>query len=226
MNIYSLAFQATYHGIDYALYNNALLVKDCFLSKNQACSLLMADLNTLLETEKITWHDITFIGASQGPAPFTTLRALIASINGISFATKIPLVGVDGLQAFLLQEHHTNSISVVLLNAFGNDVYFGIQKEKDSSTGYANGKTFLENLAATYPHETVHFAGNGITLWHTTITEFFSSRAVIASDAPEIVSLETVFKVANIEWSAKESGTNHLTPLYLKTINFPQAITK
>src|SRR3989338_3322087 len=120
-----LKLQATYDSIEFALCSNpsirfahakhsgrAEIIKKQFVIKTEACKLLMLKLNELLTSEQKQWSDISFIVVNQGPAPFTTLRALIATVNGISFATRIPLVGVDGLLTFAMEPiKHSSSMN-------------------------------------------------------------------------------------------------------------------
>src|SRR3989338_1529451 len=114
---YFLALQATYHSLEYALYDGMRLIQKKSLIKTQASSLLMCELNQLLSDHNCTWHDIQFLAVNQGPAPFTTLRALIATVNGISFATHKPLIGIDGLAAFA-HEYKSDAVTLNILNAF------------------------------------------------------------------------------------------------------------
>lgn len=61
------------------------ILEKSFLIKTETCR-LMHEFNQLLARHTLDWSNISLIGASQGPAPFTTLRALITTLNGISFA--------------------------------------------------------------------------------------------------------------------------------------------
>lgn len=211
MSSFSLVTQATYKTIEYALYKGTSLIEQNELIKTQACSLLMQQLNDLLHKHSLSWPDISYIGVNQGPAPFTTLRALITTINGISFATGIPLRGVDGLRAFA-QEQKTESITAVLLNAFAGDVYYALQEGDTITTGWGDGKEYLESLAKKYPHQRVTFVGNAVPLLQETITHFFDNRALIKEPLPEYVSLQTI---AQISADTKKEAS-HVTPLYLK----------
>lgn len=56
-------------------------------------------LSDLFKQHSITINDLDFIALDQGPGAFTSLRATIASCNGLSFASNVPLIGIDGLDA-------------------------------------------------------------------------------------------------------------------------------
>jgi len=216
MTFHYITLQSTYHTVECALFSDTELLKNITINKHEASRFLMSRLHELLEEHSLTWKNITFLGVNQGPAPFTTLRALITTVNGISFSRHIPLVGVDGLRSFLY-EQHKNGITIVLQNAFAQDVYFAEQEKELVKTGWANGTEYLEELAKNYPTETIKFVGNGVPLLQKEITELFSNRAEIAEHCPEVVQLTTVAELAKQLWLNEKKGAPHLTPLYLKT---------
>src|SRR5687767_3976293 len=113
---YFLALQNTYQNVEIALFKDSQILASTTLSKLQASSHSMPAIQELLKTNNLTLKDLSFIGASQGPGPFTTLRVVIATVNGISFSTGIPLIGVDGLDTFLDEQKDSRYPVVALLN--------------------------------------------------------------------------------------------------------------
>ena len=101
-------------------------------TNKKASSLLVPYIKQILEKNSLKISDLDFICADQGPGAFTSLRVTIATINGISFASKIPLIGIDGLDALnqetlsdvMLKKQGVPEILIVLLNAYNNEVYF------------------------------------------------------------------------------------------------------
>jgi tRNA threonylcarbamoyladenosine biosynthesis protein TsaB len=95
--IYSLGLQATYTHSDVGIFKDGNLIlsatKDKTLASRELIPLCAA---LLMEVEK-SLSDISYIAINQGPAPFTTLRTVITTVNGIAYATNIPLIGIDGL---------------------------------------------------------------------------------------------------------------------------------
>lgn len=209
----SLILQATYEDIQFALYKNEELLEQSSLVKTQASSLLMSELNKLLHKQALSWTDLAFIGVNQGPAPFTTLRALISTVNGISFSTGVPLVGVDGLTCFV-NEYHKEGVTVVMLNAFAGDVYFATKKGQDMCTGWANGKAFVEELQNNFPEDTLTFVGNAVSLYQEEIEALLGEKATIPKPCPAFVSLNTI---AENSFNIGNKKVPRLTPLYLKT---------
>lgn len=215
MDSYSLIAQATYHGIEYALFNKKNLIQKSFLIKTETCR-LMYEFNQLLKRHDLDWENISLIGASQGPAPFTTLRALITTLNGISFAKKIPMNGVDGLTTFYQEQQtlYSDKDVIILLNAFGNDVYYALKKNDVLKTGWHNTTEFLHELAKNKTTKNYCFKGNGALLHQNLIMQLFASFD--SQQCPEHPTLESIA----LKCFKKENLTLQLTPLYLKTQNF------
>lgn len=190
--------------------------------KIQASKNLMSVLVTLLAQESISWTDLDFIGVNRGPGPFTTLRVVITTINGLLFSHSIPLVGVDGLKAFVA-DYQSPELVVALLNAFNNDVYFAIKHTNGKiTTGWEFNATFLHTLHTTHANDPITFIGNGITLHKEKILNLFP-HASIANPLPATASFETIAKCAVAQWNTNESKQEPLLPLYLKTLEYKES---
>ena len=123
-----LAIQNTYEMIEMALFNEDSIVESITIDKKEATKTIVTVLNALLERNNCPLNSLDFFAVNQGPGPFTTLRVVIATMNGLAFATNIPLVGVDGLDVLCAEEQDASfPITVALLNAFNSDVYYALQ---------------------------------------------------------------------------------------------------
>ncbi|NBP00621.1 MAG: hypothetical protein EBU90_10935 [Proteobacteria bacterium] len=214
MDRYSLIAQATYQGIQYALYQEKKILEKSFLIKTETCR-LMHEFNVLLARHNLNWSQISLLGANQGPAPFTTLRALITTLNGIGFASNIPLTGVDGLTSFYKEQAtlHQNKTVIIMLNAFGNDIYYAFEKDGSIKTGWHNAANFIMQQTESAP-KNLYFAGNGALLHKDLILEKVGSFD--AQQCAEEVSLESIA----LDCFKKQQKVSQLVPLYLKTQNF------
>lgn len=179
-------------------------------------------INSLLEKSNLKLEDLTFIAAQQGPAPFTTLRVSLASVNGLAFATGLPLVGVNGLETFLQEHKSCEYQTIALLNAFCEDIYYGIYNINNTInnviTGCSKYYTFLEHLKEKVKSDNIKkikFIGNGVNLYKDQIKEALQDIAIIPEDLPELATLEAIGFYAYKNWQNKET-TNQLMPLYLK----------
>ena len=211
-----LITQATYHDIEIGLFHNSTCKKKISIQKIEACSSLATTINQLLKEFNSSFSDLSFMGASQGPAPFTTLRVLISTLNGFAFAQNIPLVGIDGLKAFYTAVENNHKTPVILLNAFNKDVYFAYKKDTTVITGWENIFTLLETLKNELSHP-INFLGNGTDLFKKEILEVFGKNALSEPEALTHTPLETLAQLALNKFKNNET-TKQLSPLYLKTI--------
>lgn len=141
-----------YVSIQVALARNNGVIDRLTIDKKNASRDLIATIETLLTRNNLTLTSLSFCAAHVGPGPFTTLRSALSTVNGLAFATKIPLIGVDGLDAFIDQEKArlTTRYLVVMLNAFCGDVYFAFydRENKTVEKGCAAIGQFIERMKA------------------------------------------------------------------------------
>ena len=215
--LYFLAVQNTFQHFEIALFNSAVLIDSKQRDKHDTSSLFIPFLNTLLTNHKIAINELNFIVVNQGPGPFSTLRSIIASVNGLSFATQIPLIGIDGLQATLRQyQPSPEQNTIVLLNAFNFDVYFAIkQNNKQAITGYKKIDAFLYDLQTQHPDKTWYFIGNGVELYKDQIKNMLADRAIIPDPLPSMCTIEHIGIMGLEKWHTRELSSE-LFPLYLK----------
>ncbi len=224
MNYY-LAIQTTYEQLEMGLFKNNQLIEHIKEDKKQASKLVIEHLTALLKNHAVELADLSFIAVNQGPAPFTSLRVVIATVNGLAFASQVPLVGVDGLAAFMNQYQSSEwPITIGLLNAFNNDVYFAItQPEIALQTGCKNIEAFLVELKQQFPDQQLRFIGNGTALFQKEIIATFANNASIPEPLPEYVSLSEVGALALSDWQQRITSTQ-LLPLYLKRLRYKPLI--
>ncbi len=216
-----LTLHSDYNSVFCGLFKGAACLAVVQEHKLSASKNLMLRLTNLLKEQEVSWADLTFIAVNQGPSPFTTLRVVITTVNGILFAKKIPLIGVDGLRAFLTEYTTSKSEMVIaLLNAFNNDIYFGIKyPDGTTETGWGFYATFLNEFQTKYPTTSMTFTGNGVSLHREAIVNLFP-QAVIPTPVPESVDLLTIAVCALAQWRNGEMTSSPLLPLYLKTMNY------
>jgi len=185
------------------------------ISKN-----LVPMLANILDKNSICLDDLKFVAVNCGPGPFTTLRSVIASVNGLNFVAKIPLIEVDSIKA-LLTEYSSPLFpnTIALFNAFNNDIYFGVQiSEKNIETGYQNHIQFLTDLSKKYPERTIRFIGSGADLCRTTIIEIFKTWVFIPDPLPKAASVQQIAKIGLEQFISGIGISNQLKPLYLKNL--------
>lgn len=201
-----------------AIYNDITACGFIELDKTKASKECIIALQELLAQCKLRFEDLAFIVANQGPGPFTTLRVVISTINGLSFATKKPLIGINAIEAFLKEyEQQPYQNEVVILNAFGNDLYYGIQIDKSSiEIGCASAESLLLQVNQKIPHNPILFLGNGLQQYQMSIQEMFGDRAQFLNPNPQTVSLNQIAQMGLAKWAHQQDLSFQLQPLYFK----------
>jgi tRNA threonylcarbamoyl adenosine modification protein YeaZ len=216
-----LILQGSYKMTEIALFKN----EECIVAKKfesmAASAQLIAHLDELLAINGLALSDLSCIALNHGPGSFTSLRVLAASVNGISFATGLPLLEINGLEALALQVRAEASAMgakhiVVLFNAFNQDVYFALYTLSGDSLvlaqliAYENIGTLLERIK-DLPAPV--FTGNGAVLHRGLIVGAFPKAQVIEYDMPNV---ETLASMARCSLKERKQFTNKIVPLYLK----------
>lgn len=221
---YYLVLQTTYETVEIGLFGALSLLDSIVLDKKQASRNLIPDLNTLLRNNTLSLEQIDFFAVNQGPGPFTSLRVVITTANGLSFATKKPLIGLNGLEQFLDEFNDPQwAHTVALLNAYHNDVYFAFEEQgKCTETGALSISALLDTLKQ-YP-QPVRLIGNGVDLYKKEIVAALKDSVFLPETMPQFVSLQQLGKAAYTRWQKKEDLTKQLLPLYLKTQQYQKSI--
>lgn len=212
-----LVLASNYETVKIALFEEERIVAADSLSKQAASKDIVVCLDRLLAQRQIKLTDLDFCAMNQGPGPFTTLRTVIATANGISFATKLPLVGVNELESLLKEyrdEHYPRT--VVLLNAFNQDAYYSYWAENRIISDCANIDLLLQKVKNIYPSESVRFIGNGAALYRQKINDCFGDKAFIPDPLPESSSVEQIAHLALEKWQTESTRCTQIQPLYLK----------
>jgi len=206
-SVFHLVIHSGYQALSIGLYKGAQNVAIQTLDKKTVSAYLMQSIIELLREHTLKFSDLSFISAHSGPAPFTTLRVGIATANGIGFATGIPLIGINGLEALSkIYPEYT-----VILNAFCDDVYIG----KNGETSCENIDTFLQREAATLT-EPITYIGNGVALHHEKIKSILGRKVHLLADYPYEADIEVIAQAAYTKWLNKKDIVNQIIPTYLK----------
>ena len=216
---YSLGLQATYTHIDIGVFQDDRLLLSVEKDKILASRELVPTCAALLMEIDLSLSDIAYITVNKGPAPFTSLRTVIATANGLAYALKIPLVGIDGLEVLLdeTSKHYaqTEFTPIVVLHAFGNDVYCGYTLP-DGTTSFEclPLPTFIEKLT-TMTTTSYVLVGNGASIHQALLKESLGNRFFIPEMTQPYASLAALNEKA---WHLWQAGTtcSQVQPLYLK----------
>jgi tRNA threonylcarbamoyladenosine biosynthesis protein TsaB len=208
-----------YKDVEIGIFNGMECIAHTQTDSKHISKNFLSLIDDMLKTHAYELNDFDFISAHQGPAPFTTLRASLASINGLAFATHTPLIGVNGLEA--LYRTHTDSShdTIVLLNAFCKDVYFCMKSydhENHTVQGCMNIDEFIAYVNSKIIDKPLHIIGNGLSLYKQDLKEKLTYTNILYGDNIECVDLQTVALHAYNIWENNHRTYDQLMPLYLK----------
>jgi tRNA threonylcarbamoyl adenosine modification protein YeaZ len=224
MNLW-LCIASDYQQIHIALCNEDIIIAQQSVDKKNSNQQLLLAIDTLLKNNNSHLKNIIFIGVNLGPAPYTSLRIAIATVNGLHTATHIPLVGIDALHTFI-DKHLPNekkTITIALLNAFNFDIFYAIAPYNETiKSGYENIDIFLNNIKQLYAQDRIIFIGNGIELYAKNIKQILGDKATIADSFP-YPSIDQLVQSGWQNW--QENKTIELAlPLYLKQLAYKNSI--
>ncbi len=189
-----IAIQHTYDTFEMALFINNKLVDKLSEDKRHTSKLFIPLLQQLLSKNAILFAELSFCAVNCGPGPFSTLRSILASVNGLHAATNIPLIGIDGLEATFLEFYDPQyENTAVLLNAFNNESYYLIATgDNIVSTGYKNTDLLKQEITDQFPANTINIIDN------------------------KICSIEIIGRLGYEKYINKEPSNQYLMPLHLK----------
>ncbi len=211
-----LALASTYDSIEIALFQDASILEAISIDKIRASKDIIVKIQQLLTAHALSLTSLSFIAVNQGPAPFTTLRVVITTANGINFAQGTPLIGVDALDAFLIEYADKNKTTVALFNAFNGDAYFGIMRDGIVvEKGCLTIESLLQHIQTTNPDNRIVFIGNGVALFKNQIEAMLGTQSLNIEVVPSYPSIKQLGLLGLDHWQ-KNLTTTQLLPLYLK----------
>lgn len=206
-----ITIQYPYTHLTVTLNHNKTMIDQIVIEKYKAVSGLIPAIQQLLSSHNLKLQDLTYLGINIGPGPFNTLRSIIATANGIAFATNIPLVQVNGLELLLQESMH--KYTVALLDACGNDIYFGIAHTQ--TFGSCCIQQLITQLQQLGKHPW-HFIGNGAYKYEQQLQAAFTSKDITIDTNILFASNQSL---VNATYSRYLKGQieRELFPLYFQT---------
>ncbi|MFH0898679.1 MAG: tRNA (adenosine(37)-N6)-threonylcarbamoyltransferase complex dimerization subunit type 1 TsaB [bacterium] len=229
MALYFIGIQGSYSQLELALFEEQRCIQTFASQDTKASSHIIPYLDTLLKNHSRTLSDLSFIAVDKGPGAFTSLRVVIATVNGIAFARKIPLIGIDGLDA-LYEQTKTKidsfgfkqkpDVIACLLNAYNDDVYFLIKSSDKTIKACKKVDVFLEELSSNFSGKDILFTGNAVQLHIQKIQEVFGAHALIPASVDLVASAVQIGTMGYREWQQNKDYAFEITPNYIKTQYF------
>lgn len=216
-----LVINGTYTTIELAYVSNRSSVAESSFAHIYASTKLLPAIHQLCTQSGTQLSDLTALAVNVGPGPFTTMRSIIATINGVAYASHIPLLALNGIEAFArsyILPGYTHTC--IVLNAFCGDVYYAqydyatqtIHSASISVTSFiAEQQAFLQRN----PYARVAYAGNGCTIYQHELATAFGMHAIAYEQVPEVPPLKAIIDAAH-HAAEQNAFVEQLAPLYLK----------
>ncbi len=226
-----ITIQATYTHAHVALCKDNQCVSTLSNFDSKASSHLIPYIDQLLSQNSLSINDLSFIAIDKGPGAFTSLRVAIVTVNGIAFARKIPLVGIDSLEAltYAVTESIKNKITpphpiiVALLNAYNNDVYYQITETETGTIidkGCKKIDTLLIQLQTNQAQMPMIFTGNGYELHQELIRTTCANSIHIHNYPQSTPDVKIIGQMALKKFLEEKEHCYKIEPLYLKSQYF------
>jgi tRNA threonylcarbamoyl adenosine modification protein YeaZ len=186
----------------------------------EASKELVVQVHKLLSTVSMTLSYLSYLACNIGPAPFTTLRTIVVTANGLAFASQRPMVGVNGLVCLAKDAHKAiYQRTYAIKNAFGSDVYCAVYDPKANyvdcqvlSTSEAMHSIMLYYSQNAYPK--IQIVGQAADTFKQDLQE--QGMVLDPVHAVEGPSFQGIAEAANTLWR-NHMWINELVPYYGKT---------
>lgn len=148
-----------------ALTDENELIKEITVDDKRRHSVkLLPTIETLLADCRVAPKDLDMIAVTNGPGSFTGLRIGVVTAKTMAYALKIPLVGVNTLDAMAASFSSEQTIVCPLIDARNTRAYGGFYEE-----GKLIGGRFVRLVKDTaeaflnqFPGRSVLFCGDGV----------------------------------------------------------------
>lgn len=215
--MFLLIINGTYTTIEAALAGSGVM-HAASISHHHASTQLLPMIEKLCAEQNLKISDIAAIAVNVGPGPFTTMRSVIATINGLAYAAHILLIPINGIEAFV-KAHKKNGYThtCALLNAFCNDVYYAFYDYATETiiSGCCSIEYWIEqhkNFLRSHPHARINYIGNGCTLYQKELASQFGMHTISDEQAPEVPTIAAIIAAAQ----QMTIRVTQVEPLYFK----------
>ena len=143
---------------------------------------LLPELDALLTSLGMSLSEIEGYAVTVGPGSFTGIRIGIATVEGLSFATGRPMVGVSALEATAYRYRCHHGLIAPLLDARRGEIFGALFRSDGGSLELILEPVCQrpEAFLARMPLQPVLFAGSGLAICQSLVWETLGERAQFA----------------------------------------------
>lgn len=180
-------------------------------------SLLLPELQRLLQTINLTAGQIDLFSCATGPGSFTGIRSGIATTQGLALAAGKPSVGVSTLAMLAMNLPHTAYPVCPMLDARKNEVYAALYQVTDfpamlEADCVGSPDAFLAKISGP-----TLFLGDGALRYRDLITASLGADALFAPPSFHVPRPSCGCLLAEAAFAAGYAVTpERLLPVYLR----------
>ena len=171
------------------------------------------ELQALLARHNLTTSDLGLFGVATGPGSFTGLRIGIATMQGLAFATRRPLVGISGLDALadIAQRTGQNRVET-WVDAWRGEVFAASYESGQQTRAplVARPDALLAEMA---DGQEIWFTGDGAHTYCDLIVETLGQAARVAP-APAPLLAGSIARLAAA--ATERPSPDMISPLYVR----------
>ena len=129
-----LSVDSSYSTATCALIKDDKILAEINLNdKKQHSVILMRLIDSILKEYEIDINDIDAFIISRGPGSFTGLRIGMATLKGLAFASKKPLISVSTLDALAYNSISFQGIICTIMDALRDNIYTCLYKNENNN---------------------------------------------------------------------------------------------
>ncbi|HBO84591.1 MAG: tRNA (adenosine(37)-N6)-threonylcarbamoyltransferase complex dimerization subunit type 1 TsaB [Deltaproteobacteria bacterium GWC2_42_11] len=166
------------------LEDNTLLAEYTVYVKKNHSERLLPLIDHAFKTLSISLNEVDFLALTTGPGSFTGLRVGIATVKGLAWTLKKPMVSIPTLKAIAVNVQCTDKLICPVLDARKKEVYAAVYRY-DKDILVTEKEVFLTTSSdlAAYLNKPTIFLGDGITNYRDVFKDALGNNAVFAPEA-------------------------------------------
>lgn len=220
MKQYALVAVSGYTESTVAVCHNRTILSSRTILNQQLSGTVLIAIDTVMKEAGLTFDRLSHISVAQGPSPYTSLRVILTTINGIATSANLPIIGVDSLEGIMLDWYQPNHFgTAVILNAFGKHVYYIAEyhdKERPVQKGWHYPEYLFSLMQGRSPENPIALVGNGIDKLCTVYPPEESPSILIIDKTVDQPSISAIAELAIRKMHKGIQGTNYILPNYVK----------
>lgn len=199
MKILAIDTATSFGGIA-ILEDDRIIVESADSSKESHSEKLLPFIDNLLKSNRINLRDIDCFAAAIGPGSFTGLRVGIATIKGLAWSLKKPVIGISTLKALAMNIQDADKLICPLLDARKNEVYAAVYKwDGDNLAAEKEDCAILPNELIKSLNKPTVFLGDGIDIYGDIFKNALGDNAIFAPHNLWRIKASNIAKLAFIE---------------------------